>query len=312
MEIIPLDERLKIRRWFRDNRLLLFYATMGGSSFISLITIQGFFNLFFYALLAMVIVRMREETYANLPLPTNTEILFGALICAGSFIFDIATREIFGGGYGQTDYSILVIGILFLFFGYKNIRVLYLPIILVGGLSVSLKTLEVIYENFFEEVANWFVNVIANIAGPGGMGYPIYPGEQSGVFTVHGINETGSLKVDWGCTGLRSLVMFSFILAALIWPMYITIPYKFLGLAIGVLGAFLINILRLIMLALIMYYRDMATTLIVHKHLGDFLFILWMALYWWLFFRFFASEEEYAESTISVEAGESDEIDETA
>jgi len=325
--VFSMDRRLAYRRWFRENRLKLFYASLLLSSFLSLYSTQGFFNLFFYALLAMVIVRMDEEKYDSLHLPRTEEIIVGLLVCASSFIFDFATRGIFGGGYGQTDYTILVIGIILLFFGYRNIKKIYLPILLVGGLSFSLKALQLVYDNHFEAVAEWFVAAITGIAGPGGLGYPVYGGAiatgttlapgsittanlaiDPGTFTVFGVNEVASLHVAWGCTGLRSLVMFSFILVALIYPLNTTPRKKMLGIAIGILGAFIINILRMVMLAMIMYYKDLKTTLDVHLHLGDFLFIVWMAAYWWLFFHFFVEDDEEEES--DDESSETEEAEE--
>ena len=291
MDFLTMEERINIRRWFRTNRIKLFYVSLFLSSFLTFISTQGFFNLFFYALLVMIIVNRDEERYEELPLPGWDEIAFGVFVCASSFLFDIFTRGIFGGGYGQTDYTILVVGLIFLFFGYRNMRVIIKPILLVGGLFLTLQGLRLVYENFFDPVANWFVNVITKIAGPEGLGYPVYSGEEAGVFVVHGRNEIGALKVDWGCTGLRSLGMFSFILVALIWPMALTWWKKAVGIVVGVVGAFIINILRMVMLALIMYYRDMQTTLLVHKHLGDFLFVIWMVVFWWVFFKYFEEEE---------------------
>ncbi|MDG6220487.1 MAG: exosortase/archaeosortase family protein [Candidatus Thermoplasmatota archaeon] len=318
---MDMETRINLRRWFRENRMRYFYASIFASSFLFVFSTQGFFNLFFYALLVLVIVRMSEDKYDKLPLPDIYELIFGGLIMAGSFAFDLATRDMLGGGYGQTDYTILLIGIIFTFFGYKNLRKIYLPILLVGGLMFSLQGLQLVYGSHFESIADWFVDAIVGVAGVDGLGYPVWPGSvpgwaqqyyssitippgaigtgdlvtRPGTFTVFGLNETASLHVDWGCTGLRSLVMFSFILLALIWPMEISWKKKIPGIAIGIIGAFIINILRMIMLALLMYYYDLATTMEVHKHLGDFLFIIWMAIYWFAFFHFFGPEREWDE-----------------
>ncbi|MCK4718085.1 MAG: exosortase/archaeosortase family protein [Thermoplasmata archaeon] len=327
MERMDMDTRLEMYRRFRENRLSYFYLAMVLSSFVAFIpgfSDQGFFNLFFYALLAIIIVRVDETRYYNIPIPKWDEILVGLGVCVSSFIFDLGTRGIFGGGYGQTDYTILALGIILLFFGYRNLKKIYLPLLLVGGLSFSLKALQLISAAYFDSIADWFVAAITRLAGPGGLGYPVHSGAmpgwagslpgwaptqygyalppnsllypedlvaQPGTFTVFGLNETASLHVDWGCTGLRSLIMFSFILMALIWPMEISGRKKALGIGIGILGAFLINILRMVMLALLMYYKDLDTTMAVHKHLGDFLFIMWIAIYWWVFFHFFGEGE---------------------
>ncbi|GEM_PF-2934263 len=301
--LISPEKTVKMRVWFSNNRMILFYSALFISPLLSVISTQGFFNLFFYSLLVFVIVYQDEDRYRKIPIPEIDEMAVGLLVCAGSFVFDLATRGIFGGGYGQTDYVIFVLGVILFFFGYRHIREVAVPIVLVVGLAGALKGLQLVYEHFFETVADWFVDVVVWITGPGGMGYPVYKGalpygippqyvspsglvEEAGALTVFGLNENSTLVIAWGCTGLRSLLMFAFILSALIIPLPIPGRRKALWMAIGVSGAFLINLLRMVMLVLIMYYRDSATMMWVHTHLGDFLFVVWVAVFWSLFVHF--------------------------
>ena len=257
---------------------------------------QGLFNFFLYDLLVILIVHQKRTLYENLPLPQLDEIIFGVMVCIGSFVFDLSTRGIFAGGYGQSDYVILVVGITLLFFGIRNIKKIYPPVVLVGTFSAALKILQLVYENYVEVISGWFVTLVISITT--GLGYPTYVGTVGGngypsnTFTVIGLNETASLEVAWGCTGLRSLLLFSFILAALLIPYRTTRGRKTVALISGVVGAFLVNILRLVMLALIMYYYDIATTLWVHQHLGDFLFVIWVALFWWAAMKYILLDEE--------------------
>lgn len=107
------------------------------------------------------------------------------------------------------------------------------------------------------------------------------------VATSKTINFDG-FKVSIGhpCSGVESITIFLSAVAAY----FIAIKeknIKKIGLytIIGVMALFLMNILRIMAIVLAGYYIGMEEMLFVHYHLGWVMFILGMAVFWYLVFR---------------------------
>ncbi|RLF48157.1 MAG: hypothetical protein DRN20_05035 [Thermoplasmata archaeon] len=285
-----ITELKKFVNLIKEKKIEAYYFSATLASLISLTPIArkiGFFYFFIFALLTFIMVEMRRKDYQELPWPDAWETVLALGIISLSFAWNMASERMFGAeGFGQTDFCILLAGIFLLFFGISNYRKIWQPLAIVFGSRFSLALLSLLYHYYFIQISGLFVRIVVGIMS--GIGYPVIsgrpatPGSPANAFTVYGINETSTAVVDWGCTGLPSLLLFSFVLASIIINLRIGRKEKIIWTTFGVLGAFITNIVRMIMLALIMYYYDLKTMLWVHSHIGDFLFVLWVAIFWLL------------------------------
>jgi exosortase/archaeosortase family protein len=73
-----------------------------------------------------------------------------------------------------------------------------------------------------------------------------------------------------------------------------------LFLALGLLAAYVANILRMVVIVLVGYYTDTTATdlqnmLVAHSYAGWLIFLAWMALFWGLLLRFLPLEKKAAQ-----------------
>lgn len=107
----------------------------------------------------------------------------------------------------------------------------------------------------------------------------------------------GSVGIAVSCSGIYSTMIFIAAFVAFILSFYDRWEKKLTYLLIiGILAAYLANILRIYLVIISGYFNGMGnpndpalfTLLWTHKYAGEIIFICWIALFWWLAFRYFA------------------------
>jgi len=66
---------------------------------------------------------------------------------------------------------------------------------------------------------------------------------------------------------------------------------KFKALIIGLLGTFLVNILRIVVVILVAYYMGQFTAAIVHEYGSLLVSIVWLFFFWWFVYSFVLEEK---------------------
>lgn len=97
----------------------------------------------------------------------------------------------------------------------------------------------------------------------------------------------GSLHLNVGvvCAGLQPGVLFLGVFGLFAWRERTTGRRLALLLALGLLGVYLANLLRLILLALVGYQWGGSALQTAHEHAGWAIFVGWMLAYWWMVLR---------------------------
>lgn len=289
---------IRVRSYFRENRLSLFMLAATLPAFISFTSYSrqiGFFYYFLYSLLMIIIVYRERERYESLPLPSMAEMMVGLVVIVASLWMNVIVSSMgVESGFGQTDYVILLAGIFLTFWGYRSIRVTYLPLLLVVVARGSIALLNLLEAQYFEAISGWFVETTVSFVHALGYSSSQIAGEGTRVIS-YGPNAPAAgeaVIIAWGCTGLPSLVLFSLILVALILPHPSPLPKRMISIAIGVIGSFLINLLRLTFLILVLFHYGGDAMMWLHTHIGDFMFVIWIGIYWWVVFTYFLTEED--------------------
>ena len=232
-------------------------------------------------------IYLNQDVYSKLKFPSRVELGVGSLICAGSFVFNVVMYYIIGDmGFGQTDYTIFIVGLIVLFFGYTNYKTIYPPVILIGGVRIIIAGLNFIFTKYFLAIASLFVQGPVRILRF--FGYPVLA--KDNVILVCGLHEKSQLSVGFGCMGLNSLVFFILILIVLIYKYKVALRQKVLCVVIGIIGALAVNLARLVMLCLISYYYGQEITGFIHRNIGDVLFIVWLVIFWWVALKYLLKE----------------------
>lgn len=283
-----------LMRWWSGllarDREILFLSAMIASSLVAFLPFSrdvSFSNYLIYAIVPVVYVyvnrlKLGPETY-----PSGLETLLASAVVVGSFVLNWAIGILTGDyEFGLTDYVVLVIGIV-LFFYSPSSRLVMIGIVVVALLRGGTLALSIVYEHAFVEVSAFFVSIVLSLSRIL-ISTDISEGYVPGQLIIGGEAGGSAVGIGWACAGLEELVIVTALLYILISSFNLSRTSTFSWLTLGVVGAFVINIVRMVILVWIAYDYGVERMLWVHTHLGDILFLAWIGLFWIVFFRFAA------------------------
>jgi exosortase/archaeosortase family protein len=208
---------------------------------------------------------------------TLLEILLGGLVVAAIYVYKIVINS----PLGLLDMIAVFAGVTLTFYGFRAFKLFWVPttygIVLLLGYQ-----LENILPTYTAALQDWMANVMASSMRILGIqaatsGYIVSMNSSSGPL---------SLSVEGDCTGVQGILAFGMLSTLAV----LDIKAKFSKLlplfAIGFLGAFLINIVRLFGVFLTFEYLGVVLGNEVHVYLGYLLFIAWVMVFWAMAFRY--------------------------
>lgn len=295
-----LDEIASVwNRALKNNRDLYFVLILMLSACVAFLPFareSAASNFFVYALLPIVLVYANKRIFESVPGPSGAGFALGAGIVAASFAFNFVF-DIGGQGYGLTDYVLLVVGLFLLVYSVSHPLVQFGVAVLVV-LRVLTLALSYASESVFVSVSGALVKMVVFfsriLVSP-----EITSGTVDGEILVGGAAQNSSVFIGWACAGLEELVLIAVILYVLIDSFKLTRVRAILWLAIGVVGSFIVNIVRMVILVWVAYSQGIVDMLWVHTHLGDFLFLVWIGVFWILFFKIALRKTERPKEEVS-------------
>jgi|SRR3989344_4458791 len=100
------------------------------------------------------------------------------------------------------------------------------------------------------------------------------------------------IEIAWNCVGWQSLVLFLLTVVIILQGNRYALPSKIKTLIIGLLGTFLVNILRITAVALLAYYFSQSVALIFHDYGSNLAVIVWLFIFWWFAHEYVLEEKE--------------------
>jgi archaeosortase C (PEF-CTERM variant) len=211
-------------------------------------------------------------------------------------LIDIAYNLYVGDAFRSLDYGILSIGFVIILLNMNLLWFLQLDEEMASVLTYFFFIFVSIYAFLFEGIGIVFSNAehpllvpmtqisirlsvfLLNFIAP----TTIY---ESGDW--RGINFNGfEVGIATACSGIQSITVFlSAILAYFIANKNFGIKKTAIYTAIGMFILFLMNVLRIMMITMVGYYKGGEAMLFAHANLGWILFVLAMALFWYLITR---------------------------
>lgn len=98
-------------------------------------------------------------------------------------------------------------------------------------------------------------------------------------------------EIVWNCIGWQSILFFGITAFIGLQGDQYTNLSKLKALIIGILGTFLVNILRIVVVVLGAYYLGQNFALIIHDYGSLLVVILWLFGFWWFVYRFVLEEK---------------------
>lgn len=207
----------------------------------------------------------------------RAEWFLGGTLIAG----DYAYNWLRGSSVGILDLIVIFAGCIIAFYGIKSLRHFWVPatygIILLLGYEVVNLTPS------FAALQDWLAGVMASVLNTLGVASTA-SGEVVSMSTPHG--PPILLDVGGPCTGVQGIIAFGMLSTMTLLDVKPSKTRLIPIFVIGFVGAFLINIVRLILMFLTYEFVNLDVAITLHVYVGYIVFIAWVVAFWAIAFRY--------------------------
>jgi len=133
-----------------------------------------------------------------------------------------------------------------------------------------------------QKVVPWEVRLVGVMVKPLGIDFIAYPEG----FKANGIYA----KLSWNCIGWQSLLLFLLTLPVGFKGGEYTFFSKLEAFLIGILGTFLINLLRIAFTVVLLVISRPLFAIVFHDYLAAVMTIIWLVVFWWFAYGFVLEE----------------------
>ena len=206
--------------------------------------------------------------------------VLGLFFMGGSFFVYYALAPFFESPalYGGVNYAVYLVGLFLVFFEFSALREAFASVFLMIA-ACSIGIVSRWLEHYFSWYIPHFVSLIVAILNVLGVGATSH----SNVIVLQTAEGTLVLAFVWGCVGVSSMLTFLIILVVTLFEESVRIRTKLLWALGGVLGTFIVNVIRLVIIfvADCFYGSDIGGRM--HYFIGYVLFILWLGVFFYMF-----------------------------
>jgi exosortase/archaeosortase family protein len=219
------------------------------------------------------------------------EMTLGVSIVGAVYAYKLAI----GARVGLLDLLVILVAVAITFYGIKSLRLFWVPatygIILLLGYQIEN------YAPNFVALQDWMANVLASSMTVLGIGASV-----SGHLVV--LNPNGSsplyLDIESDCTGIQGILAFGMLSTMALLDMKPQVSKLIPLFVVGFAGAFLINIVRLIIVFLTFEFLGVEAGTTMHVYFGYIIFIAWVMVFWTLAFRYLAPSRAVGPSPMPI------------
>jgi exosortase/archaeosortase family protein len=216
------------------------------------------------------------------------EVLIGAVVVAAIYGYKIITQT----RLGLLDMVVMFGGLVVGFYGFRAFKLFWVPaaygVVLLLGYQ-----LEAVIPNYVL-LQDWMAGVMASSMHAIGIGASV-----SGEYVqLNSASGPVLLNVESECTGVQGILAFGLlstmsVLDVKAKPVRLAIVF-----AVGFVGAFLINIVRLFGVFLAFEFLGVDAGNAVHVYFGYTLFIVWVLVFWSIAFKYLTPRQSPAFASI--------------
>lgn len=209
----------------------------------------------------------------------RTEMILGISVMGAVYL----SNAIRGSSVGIIDLLVIFLGAVVFTYGVRSFRLFWVPatygIVLLLGYQIE------IYAPNYVVLQNWLAGVVAS--GVRFMGIPATASGQY-IFMRLSNGTVVPFDVNSDCTGLQGILAFGLLSTMALLDVKPKISRLVPLLAIGFAGAFLVNIVRLLVIFLTFEFLGIDAGNAMHVYFGYLIFIAWVMVFWALAFRYLA------------------------
>lgn len=232
-----------------------------------------------YGFLLLLIKKDKLSGYA---VETNVfQRFFGVFIVLGSFFLYYLIVPFIPsvGFYGVANYVVYLFGLFFIFFKISALKQAFTAFFLIvasalAGLSFRWIELQM------SPTVPYYVYFFSSVLGLFGVKNTVPNSTTILLYTPRGVLP---VLFEAGCIGVYSLVIFSIIIVVTMLETSVDRRTKLLWSVIGLIGVFVLNVIRLLIVVVSMYFYGWDFGQSVHQVIGYVLFLSWIAIFLLLF-----------------------------
>lgn len=211
------------------------------------------------------------------------ETFLGASLIAADYAFN----WIRGSSVGAVDLIVIFVGTILAFYGYRSLKVFWVPatygvILLLGYQVVNLVPSLVALQY-------WLAGVMGSTLNALGISSTVN-GEVVSMSTSHGAPIL--LDVGGPCTGVQGIIAFGMLSTMALLDLKPSMTRLIPIFALGFAGAFLINIIRLLLMFLTYEFASLDVAITLHIYVGYIVFIAWVVVFWAIAFRYLVPQKQ--------------------
>lgn len=185
-----------------------------------------------------------------------------------------------GTPVGILDLILLFLGAVVFTYGLRAMKLFWVPaaygVVLLAGYQIEN------YTPNFVALQDWLAGVLAATVSAFGIGASV----SGHLVTLNTSSGTLLLDVASDCTGIQGILAFGMLSTMALLDLKPRMSRLIPIFAIGFLGAFLTNILRLVVVFLTFEYLGPDVGGSVHVYFGYLIFIVWVMAFWMIAFRY--------------------------
>ena len=207
----------------------------------------------------------------------KAEILLGSAVIVADYAFNFVR----GSTVGILDLIVILLGAVVLTYGLRSLKLFWVPvaygIILLAGYQIEN------YTPNYLALQNWLAGVMVSAINALGI-VATASGDLVSMILPNGTSLI--LEVAGACTGLQGILAFGMLSTMTLLDLKPKMSRIVPIFAIGFAGAFLINILRLLVVFLTFWLFGVGAGEAMHVYFGYLIFVAWVLVFWALAFKY--------------------------
>lgn len=221
---------------------------------------------------------IKWDSVKAIPFKSGTAEQAAGLAVIGA---DYVANVLRGSSIGLIDLLVVFLASVLLAFGVRALKSFWVPVaygvVLLAGYQI-----EAILPNYVA-LQDWLAGVMAGSMNALGIGAAV-AGHQVTMTLSNGTAVL--LDVSSDCTGLQGILAFGMLSTMALLDTKPKLTRIVPLLAVGFIGAFLINILRLVVVFLTFEFLGIDAGTTVHVYFGYLIFIVWVMAFWMIAFKY--------------------------
>lgn len=206
-----------------------------------------------------------------------TEMVLGVAVIGADYAFN-AVR---GSTVGLVDFMVIFLASAVLVYGSKSLKSFWVPVVY-GVVLLAGYQIENYLPNYVV-LQDWLAEVMAGSMRALGIG-AIVSGHLVSINLANGTPVALDIASD--CTGLQGILAFGMLSTLALLDVKPRVSRLIPVFVVGFLGAFLINIVRLIVVFITFEFFGVSAGSTMHVYFGYLIFIVWVLAFWTMAFRY--------------------------